>query len=75
LAPLGVFDPGWGASYDPYLVAYGYNNTSGAATTSFTMDDVWFSSVPLPPSTILLAPGLVGLAAAREKFRKTRLHP
>ena len=43
------------------LLGYDWNNG---------VNNINFSAVPLPPSLLLLAPGLVGLASVRRRFRK-----
>jgi hypothetical protein len=46
-----------------------FSNTNGGDNVGPILDNVLLSSVPLPPSLLLFAPGLFGLVALRRKFK------
>jgi hypothetical protein len=61
---LGTFAPHFAGN--PRIVILGYDEWGNSL--SFKVSNV--EIVPLPPSLLLLAPGLVGLAAVRRRFKK-----
>lgn len=71
----GAYKPEW--SQAPFIFLRGSNdrlNEGGtqAMNLSFQLTDLQVNAapVPVPPSILLLAPGLAGLAAIRRRFRK-----
>lgn len=62
----GVITPGWTGPVQFWVT--GAPGASG--DTTFQIDNVGYSSVPVPPSLLLLAPGLAGLIAVRRRFKK-----
>jgi len=64
--PLGTFTPGWSGPQSIFIAGRDWGN----GTTSFTVNNVTVSSVPLPSALLLFGPGLAGLAAIRRRFRK-----
>jgi hypothetical protein len=71
---LGMVAPtaGWPAGYGPGDgVSLGWGNRSASDYLNpVTIRDVNVSSVPVPATLFLLAPGLAGLAAIRRSFKK-----
>jgi hypothetical protein len=67
---------GLGLNGDTLTITFHYNQTPPAGPADWILlSEVQFysgvsSPVPLPPAVLLFAPGLVGLAAARKRFRK-----
>ncbi len=62
---LASFSPGWTAPVD--VAISGANMPNGSS--SFTVNSISVSSVPLPSALLLFGPGLIGLAAVRRKFK------
>ena len=61
-----IFPAGW--TLPPGLTIYGFDGPTGS--TSFSVNNVTYSSVPIPPAFVLFGPGLVGLAAIRRRFKR-----
>ena len=63
-----VLTPGWGAAVPMFIQGVPGGNPSDNYTLSFQVDRI--EVVPLPPSLLLLVPGLIGLAAVRSRVKK-----
>jgi hypothetical protein len=62
----GAINPGWTEPVNFAIVG----RNGGSGVTSFQVDNMGYSSVPVPPSLLLLAPGLAGMMLMRRRFKK-----
>ncbi len=67
-----VSAPAYWALVSPVPVLV-YGGTGGSGQTTFQIDNVAYSSVPIPSAFLLLGPGLAGIAVLRRRFKKSSI--